>query len=140
MCLLRFLWFLHDFSGTSLPAFHVQHNIPVHLTHAENLQLLRLASTSCFQIELMGMEGTDDPAVSDESFGERPLLMRASVLGCEKDAVPLTEHSDLLIADDIASALTQRDSVDAAKVGEGYDFRFSHCFRRPPARKPIRDR
>ena len=125
----------------TLPSrFHVQHDVPVHLINAENLQLLRFASTSCFQIELMGMERADDPAVSDEPFGKRPLLMRASVLGSEKHAVPLAEHSDLLIADDIASALPQRDRVDAAKVGEGCDFRFSHCFRRPPARKPIRDR
>src|SRR6187401_859186 len=48
-------------SGACLPTFHVQHNVPVHFTHAENLQLLRLVSTSCFQIELMGMERTDDP-------------------------------------------------------------------------------
>jgi hypothetical protein len=122
----RHLAVLIVFSGPSLPAFHVQSTVPVLFTHAENLQLLGFASTSCFQIELMGMERTDDPSVSDESFGQRPLLMRASVLGCKKHSVALAEHSDLLIADDIASALPKGDSVDAAKVGEGCDFRFSH--------------
>ena len=67
----------------------------------------------------MGMERTDDPSISHESFGQRPLLMRASVLGCEEHAVPLAEHGDLLIADDVASALPQRDRVDAAKIDDG---------------------
>ena len=47
---------------------------------------------------------------------------------------------NVLIADHITAPLPQRNCVNGAQVDDRWDCRFSHCFRRPPARKPIRGR
>lgn len=62
----------------------------------------------------MRVKRADDPAAADDTFRQRTLLVRATVLRREQAAVPLTEDSDFLIADPVASALSERDGVDVA--------------------------
>ena len=74
--------------------------------------LTRFAAGAVLQIELMGMQRTDDLSRRRHPFGQRPLPMRTAVLGGEQPAVALAEDGDLLLADDIAAALSRRDSAD----------------------------
>lgn len=125
---------------SAVPPETYQYNVGAGLAGFENLKAFRgIVSFSRFQIEMMGMKRADDLSVSDEPLRQRSLPVRTPVLGCEESAVSLTEHGDFLIADDIAATLSGRDRIDAAKIDGGWDCGFSHCFRRPPARKPTRD-
>ena len=92
-------------------------DLAIDLMGGENLNTLRrLASRASLQIEVMGMQRTDDFSIADQSVGQRTLAVRTPVMRGKYSAVTLAEYRERLRADNKAAALPKRNSANAAKI------------------------
>ena len=95
----------------------VQEDVAVDFLHRVTFHALGgFVTFAGLQIEMMRVQGTNDFAAPDQTFRQRSLPMRTSVLQGEYSAIALTEDGDLFGADNVAPALTQCDRTGTSQV------------------------
>src|SRR5688572_1994824 len=113
--------------------FQGQQHVAVDFFDMVNLDAFGgFTSFARFQIELMGVQRTDNPVAAEQPFGKRALAVRATVLGGEDPSVALPEHGHFPGSDNVAAALTGRNRVDGTQIDGWRYVSVSHCSLLPP--------